>query len=140
MEVWIPAGKFQNRALHGDLVAVCLPFWRCSFPIAYVYVIIEISCLLQFRIVSHDEVYDFGCEKHKLFLTEDSPEVSVDEEILENEEVGGLEELMNEHEENTVQKVAKLTGEIVGILQRIQRDYVACLEEIEDTSFSGSVR
>ena len=37
LELWIPAGKFQNRALHGDLVAVCLPVGILSFLIAYMY-------------------------------------------------------------------------------------------------------
>lgn len=89
--------------------------------------------------MSHDEEIGFGSESNNIFLTEDSAVLSVDEDILENNEVEGLG--MTEYEENIVpQKMAKLTGEIVGILQRIQRDYTACLEETDDISSSVSVR
>ena len=87
----------------------------------------------------HDEEHAFECERNKLLLREDSAEPSIDGDILEDKEMEDLD-LMKESEESTVQKTARLTGEIVGILQRIQRDYSACLEEIEDTSLSFSDR
>ena len=87
-----------------------------------------------------DEELASGCERNKLLLREDSAEPSIGRDILEDKEMEDLE-LMKESEESTVvQKTARLTGEIVGILQRIQRDYAACLEEIEDTSSSFSGR
>lgn len=33
------------------------------------------------------------------------------------------------------QQKAKFSGEVVGILQRLHKDYSACLHEIEDTTF-----
>jgi exoribonuclease R len=114
LEILVPGRKLQNRALHGDLVAV------------HVFV-------------------SGNAEKQKSVELDDG---SIDGETLNVAQNGsshyGVHESLNlvgddeeEHENHPVTvKHGVIKGEIVGIIQRAQRDYVACLDETEEVAVS----
>lgn len=108
LEVWVPAGKFQNRALHGDLVAV--------------------------RVLSHNEENAYKHGQYGAMLGKDLS----DETTLDDQDIESLDKHVKGDEQTIAsEKKTIFIGEVVGILQRLHRDYAACLDEIEEEKLSG---
>eukprot|EP01018_Ginkgo_biloba_P012952 Gb_38988 [translate_table: standard] len=114
LEISVPGRKLQNRALHGDLVAVRV-------------------------------IYSGYTEKQKTMDLEDGPTLGDSLNLVEDEgssytideNPNVIEDDGGEDEKHPVTgKEGVIMGEIVGIVQRSQRDYVACLEESEEASLA----
>lgn len=113
LQILVPGRKLQNRALHGDLVAV--------------------------------RVFVSGnAEKQKSVELDDSSIVGETLNVGQNGSTYGVHENPiligddeEEHENHPVTVIhGVIKGEVVGIIQRAQRDYVACLDETEEVAVS----
>lgn len=112
LEILVPGRKLQNRALHGDLVAVRV--FLSANP-----------------------------EKQESVELDDGSIVSETLNVVQNgsshygvhESLNLIEDDEEEHENHPVAaKHGVIQGEVVGIIQRSQRDYVACLDETEESA------
>ncbi|GLJ54635.1 hypothetical protein SUGI_1173790 [Cryptomeria japonica] len=112
LEILVPGRKLQNRALHGDQVAV--------------------------RVISSG-----SAEKQKSMPPDYGSTIGDIVYNDNNDNTGyGFQESLNMIEDEGGEDLSSnkrhgvIMGEIVGIVQRAQRDYVACLDETEESAAS----